>query len=89
MSFSFTSSANFKLFTICFRGPQLECMIEKFGDFDKLMNAFSPFFHQFCLNHLDVLKNLGLSSASVKCACFVEGAGSTELTMYISSDKLK
>ena len=38
---------------------------------------------------LDKLKKFGTSSASVKCACFIEGARSTELTSYISANKLK
>ena len=63
-----------------FWGLELECLIDKFNDFDKLMKAFFPFFfHRAALTHFDELKELGTSSATVKRACFIEGARPTEL----------
>ena len=67
-------------------GLELECLINKFNDFDKLMNTFFPFFYCAALKHFNKLKKLGTSSASVKRACFIEGA---ELAFYISANKLK
>ena len=72
-----------------FWGLQLECLIDKFNDFDKLMNAFFPFFHRIAQSNLHELKRMGASSASVKRASFVDGARSAELTQYISANKIK
>ena len=72
-----------------FWGLQLDCIIQKFDDFNKIMNAFVPFFYRTAQSHFHKLKKMGASSASVKRASFVDGARSAELTQYLSANKIK
>ena len=72
-----------------FWGLQLDCLIEKFDDFDKNMNAFFPFFHRTVQSNFHELKRMGASSASVKRACFIDGARSAELLQYISANQIQ